>query len=265
MSFAEINGTNIYYEMHGNGGTLETLVMLNHGFGSTKMWRDIYPRLVEKGYRVILYDRRGYGQSEKTDFEEFYVSDRFRPENVRTLAGLMERLDIATFSIIAQCEGGVIGVDYAVKYPHQVKTMVISSTQCYNKLPMDKFNKMKFPKPYEDLNSKFREDIIYWQGRAYSETYYNLFSKYGGGGAYGNGLFDMRDLLQLVTCPTLVLYPDRSPIFDVEQGVEFYRNLPEGELAVIPDCGHNTYDDKPEDFIMFVLDFLKRHTLRDSP
>ncbi len=257
MPFAEINRTKIYFEVHGDG---ETIVLLNHGFGSSKMWSGIYPRLVEKGYRVVMYDRRGYGQSEKTDFEEFYISDRFRSENVRTLAELMEGLNIGTFNIIAQCEGGVIGVDYAVKYPHQVKTMVISSTQCYNKLPMDKFNKMNFPKPYGDLNPKFKEDIIYWQGKAYAETYYNLFSKYGGGGAYGRGLFDLRDQLSLVTCPTLVLYPDRSPIFDVEQGVESYRNLTKGELAVIPDCGHNTYKDKPKEYLMFVLDFLKRHT-----
>jgi len=256
MPFAQINGTEIYFEVHGVG---ETLVLLNHGFGSTKMWNNIYPCLVEKGFTVVMYDRRGYGQSEKTNFEEFYISDRYRPENVKTLAGLMRRLNIDTFSIIAQCEGGVIGVDYAVQYPHQVKTMVISSTQCYNKLPMDQFNKTKFPKSYEDLNLKFKEDIIYWQGEAYAEAYYNLFRKYGGGGAYGRGLFDLRDQLSLVTCPTLVLYPDRSPIFDVEQGVESYRHLPRGELAVIPDCGHNTYEDKPKEYLMFVLDFLSRH------
>jgi len=256
VPFAEINEIDIYYEVHGDG---EPLVFLNHGFGSTKMWSGICPCLVERGYKVVLYDRRGYGQSEKTDFEEFYISDRFRPENVRTLAALMEKLHINTFHIIAQCEGGVIGVDYAIKYPHQVKTMVTSSTQCYNEMPMEQFNRMKFPKPYGDLNPEFRKDIIYWQGEEYAETYYDLFSRYGGGGAYGRGLFDIRDLLGLVTCPTLVLYPDRSPIFDVEQGVEFYHRLPRGELAVIPDCGHNTYDEKPEEYLMFVTDFLKRH------
>jgi pimeloyl-ACP methyl ester carboxylesterase len=244
--------------VHGDG---ETIVFLNHGFGSTKMWKSIWPHFVKQGYQVILYDRRGYGQSEKTDFEEFYISDRYRPENVKTLAALMEMLNINTFSIIAQCEGGVIGVEYVVKYPDQVKTIVVSSTQCYSDITMHEFNKMKFPKPYGDLNPKFRENLIYWQGKEYAETYYKLFRKYGGGGAYGRGFFDLRNLLPLVTCPALVLYPDRSPIFDVMQGVEFYRSLSEGELAVIPDCGHNTYEDKPEEYLMFVLDFLRRHTL----
>jgi pimeloyl-ACP methyl ester carboxylesterase len=84
VSFVNIRGIKVYYEVHGDG---DTIVLLHHGFGSTKMWKDIYPSLVEKGYRVIMYDRRGYGQSERgTDFEEFYVSDRFCLESVEELA-----------------------------------------------------------------------------------------------------------------------------------------------------------------------------------
>ena len=255
MSFAEINGMKIYFEVHGEG---ETLVFLNHGFGSTKMWEDIYPCLVKNGYRIVLYDRRGYGQSDKSGFEELYRSDSFRIENVRTLDRLMKELQIEKFSIVAQCEGGVIGVDYAVEHPDKVKTMVVSSTQCYSEIPMDEFNRMKFPKPYADLNPKFKENLIKWQGSEYAETYYNLFSKYGGGGAYGRGLFNLKDKFSKVACPTLVLYPDRSNIFDVEQGLESYRCLPDGELAVIPDCGHNTYEDKPEEYLVFLLGFLRR-------
>jgi pimeloyl-ACP methyl ester carboxylesterase len=56
-----------------------------------------------------------------------------------------------------------------------------------------------------------------------------------------------------------VLYPDRSFLFGVEQGVTFYRLLPRGELAVLPKCGHNTYDQKPEDYVREILAFLDRH------
>ncbi|NQS88228.1 alpha/beta hydrolase, partial [Patescibacteria group bacterium] len=134
MPFENVNGMKIYYEIHGDG---DTILLLHHGFGCTKIWKNIYPILVEKGYRVITYDRRGYGQSERgADFEEFYVSDRFRPESVRELAMLREILNIDSFHIVGQCEGGVIGIDYAVKYPHQVKPVVVSSTQCYSKMSM---------------------------------------------------------------------------------------------------------------------------------
>lgn len=255
MPFEDVNGIKIYYEIHGDG---DTIVVLHHGFGCTKMWKDIYPSFVEKGYRVVMYDRRGYGQSERgADFEEFYVSDRFCPESVKELAMLREILDIDSFHIVGQCEGGVIGVKYAVKYPQEVKTIVVSSTQCYSTMSMPELNSLKFPKPFRDLDPDVRENFIDWHGADYVESFFDQFRKYGG--AYGTGFFDLRHLLPSVTCPTLVLYPDRSSIFDVEQAVAFYRHLPRGELAVLPSCGHNTYEQQPEEYVRCVLNFLKRH------
>ncbi|MBN1102383.1 MAG: alpha/beta hydrolase, partial [Deltaproteobacteria bacterium] len=67
-----------------------------------------------------------------------------------------------------------------------------------------------------------------------------------------------RPLLPFVQCPTLVLYPDRSFLFSVEQAVAFYRHLPQGELMVLPRCGHNTYEQEPEEYVRAVLKFLKR-------
>ncbi len=255
MPFADINGRNIYYETHGDG---DTIVFLHHGFGCTRMWKKIYPPFVEKGYRVVLYDRRGFGQSEKDpDFPEFYESDRYRSESVEELALLSDLLDIDSFHLVGQCEGGVIAIDYAVKRPQHVKSITISSTQCYSEITMVEFNAEKFPKPFCDLEPEIREKLIDWHGKDYVESFHKQFCNFGG--AYGKGFFDLRGLLPSVTCPALVLYPDRSILFDVEQGVAFYRHLPRGELAVLPHCGHNTYEEQPEHYIRLILNFLKRH------
>ncbi|MFH1349652.1 MAG: alpha/beta hydrolase [Pseudomonadota bacterium] len=257
MPFEQINGLKVYYEIHGDGGEKGTIVLLHHGFGCTQIWKVIYPRLVENGYRVIAYDRRGFGRSEGgEDFMAFYVSERYRPESVVELAALMEFLGIDSFHIVGQCEGGVVGVDYAVKYPDQVRTLVTSSTQCYSNAPMTEVNKDVFPKSFKDLDPELQGKLIDWHG-GFAESFYTQFREYGG--AYGKGFFDLRTELPEVICPALVLYPDRSSIFDVEQGVAFYRHLPRGELAVFPYCGHNTYEYRPEDYVRFVLDFLVRH------
>jgi len=229
MPFATINGLEIYYEIHGDG---DTIVLLHHGFGCTKMWKDIYPSLVREGYRIVMYDRRGYGQSERgPDFEEFYVSNKFCSDSVEELAALREVINIESFHIVGQCEGGVIGAEYAVKYPNQVNTFVLSSTLCYSKLSMPEFNKSMFPKPFCDLEPDLKETFIFWHGKN-AETFYNQFIVYGG--AYGTGFFDIRDLLPSVACPTLVLYPDRSSLFEVEQGVAFYRHLQRVNLQYFP-------------------------------
>jgi pimeloyl-ACP methyl ester carboxylesterase len=106
------------------------------------------------------------------------------------------------------------------------------------------------------LEPEVKEKLMYLQGEEYVESFYNQFRQHGG--AYGKGIFDLRNLLPSVTCPTLVLYPDRSILFDVEQAVEFYRCLPQGELAMLPRCGHNTYEEQPEEYIRLILNFFEK-------
>jgi pimeloyl-ACP methyl ester carboxylesterase len=255
VPFVDIKGLKIYYAMHGDG---DTIVLLHHGFGCTKMWEDIYPAFVAKGYRVVMYDRRGYGQSEKgPDFKEFYESDAFRPQSVEELALLMDAFTIDSFHLVGQCEGGVIAVDYAITHPRQVKTITVSSTQCYSTMTMAEFNALKMPNPFCDLEPEIRKKLVHWHGADNVESFYDQFRTYGG--AYGTGFFDLRDILPSVPCPTLVLYPERSFLFDVEQGVALYRHLPKGELAVFPHCGHNTYEERPDEYCRVIEDFLARH------
>ena len=91
MPFAAVGDDNLYFEDHGSG---ETVVLLHHGFSAARMWDAIFPGIVEAGYRVVMFDRRGHGKSEPgPDFEEFYVRDSFVDENVESMAGLMSLLE----------------------------------------------------------------------------------------------------------------------------------------------------------------------------
>ncbi len=254
MPYTVMDGFRIYFEDYGLG---EPVVLLHHGFGCTRMWEEIAPRLIEAGYRVILYDRRGYGRSDKgDDFQSFYVSRGFRAAGVRELAGLTGALGLEAFHLVGQCEGGVVAVDYALDYPEQVLSAAVSSTQCYSKTSMQEFNRENFPKKFDELEPHLRKKLEEWHGADHAERFFNQFRIEGG--SYGTGVFDLRPLLPSVTCPALVLYPDRSFLFEVEQGVAFYRHLPRGELAVIPKCGHNTYEQRPEEYCRAVLGFLER-------
>ncbi|MBN2032140.1 MAG: alpha/beta hydrolase [Deltaproteobacteria bacterium] len=253
MPYLTICNLKVYYEIQGKG---ETIILLHHGFGCTKMWKDVFPALVEAGYQVIMYDRRGYGKSEKGDgYGEFYVSDRFRVESAEALADLKAQLGIGPCHLLGQCEGGVVAVDYAAVHPHLVRSIVTSSTQCFSNVPMAELNAMKFSKTFAELSPELRDKFTDWHGKE-AGTSFNQFRLYGG--EYGKECFDLRDTLQTVACPALVIYPDRSFIFEVEQGVEFYRHLRFGELMVIPDCGHNTYEERPGEYVRAVLDFMKR-------
>lgn len=255
MPHAKINGFNLYYEVHGDG---EPVMLLHHGFGCTRIWKEIGLALVDAGYKIVMYDRRGYGRSEKGhDFPSFYVSDQFRSESVSDLALLKETLGIGSCHMIGQCEGGVVAVDYTVAYPEQVKSVMISSTQCYSKVTMVELNAEKFPKAFREMEPEMKEKLIEWHGAEYAEPFFDQFRLFGG--AYGKDFFDLRPQLQEVECPFFILYPDRSWIFDVEQGLGFYRSVPNGELAVLPRCGHNTYEHEPEEYVRQVLNFYTRN------
>ena len=259
MPFTQINGIEIFYEIQGFG---EPVFLLHHGFGCAKMWDKIVPQLVEQGYKTICYDRRGYGRSEPGDgFDEFYVSDEFREASMNELEAFRDWLGIDSFSAVGQCEGGVVGVDYAVAHPHRVKNLTISSTLCYSTTDMCTFNASKFTKTFAELDPELQNKLLVWHGEK-TERFFNQFRLFGG--AYGKSFFDLRNSLQQVNCPTLVLYPDRSFLFEVEQGVAFYRNLPQGQLAVLPRCGHNTYEEQPYEYAAHIVGFLTRQRLGED-
>jgi pimeloyl-ACP methyl ester carboxylesterase len=259
MPSEKMKDLQLYYEVYGEG---EVIVLLHHGFGSARIWRDIYPQFVAQGFKVVMYDRRGFGRSEGgDDFQDFYESDRYRPESVEELRALKEILGIGECHIVGQCEGGVIGVDYSAKYPGEVRTLVAASTQCYSEVPVTELNVARLVSKFACLEPRLQAKMVDWHGKD-AESRYDQFAKYGG--AYGSGFFDLRPVLSLVPCPTLVLYPDRSSIFDVEQSVAFYRHLARGELAVFPKCGHNTYEQRPEDYSRTILDFIRRNTGREE-
>jgi pimeloyl-ACP methyl ester carboxylesterase len=261
MPFEKVNGRLVYYEVHGEGEG-EMIMLLHHGFGCGKIWKGIYPQFIERGFRVAFYDRRGFGRSEAGDgFTEFYESDRYNTESVEELKALKEVLGIGRCHVVGQCEGGVIGAYYAAKYPDEVITLTMGSTQCYSEIPMTELNAQRLVNRFTLLEPALQAKMVDWHGKD-AQVRYDQFAFRGG--AYGCDFFDLRPVLPLVRCPALVLYPDRSAIFYVEQAVALYRGLPRGELAVFPRCGHNTYDQRPEDYGRTVLDFLMRCAGRDG-
>ncbi len=254
MPYLEVNSLPLYYEIHGSG---EDLVLLHHGFGSSKIWHDIMPALVETGFRVTMFDRRGYGGSEPgPEFDRYFTREDFASACVSEMEEVLEKLAIREFHLIGQCEGGVIACHFAAAHPGAVRSLVAASAQCYSTMPMREFNILKFPKPFREMDEDFRRKMVYWHGEDKAEYLFDLFRIIGG--AYGHGWFDLREQLAAVSCPALVIYPDRSGLFDVDQGVAFYKSLPDGELAVMPSCGHNTYDQRPEEYLRLIRDFYIR-------
>ncbi|MEX1246446.1 MAG: alpha/beta hydrolase [Thermoanaerobaculia bacterium] len=87
----------LYYEDHGAGKP----VILVHGWPlSGRSWEKQVPALLDAGYRVITYDRRGFGESSKPTFG--YDYDTFAAD----LHALVTRLDLRDAALVGFSMGG---------------------------------------------------------------------------------------------------------------------------------------------------------------
>ena len=87
----------LYYEDHGTGKP----VVLIHGWPlSGRSWEKQVPVLLEAGYRVITYDRRGFGDSSKPTFG--YDYDTFADD----LHSLMTELNLREATLVGFSMGG---------------------------------------------------------------------------------------------------------------------------------------------------------------
>jgi pimeloyl-ACP methyl ester carboxylesterase len=97
----------LYYEDHGSGKP----VVLIHGWPlSGRSWENQVPALISAGYRVITYDRRGFGWS----------SQSWNGYDYNTLAadleGLLQHLDLKGATLVGFSMGGGEVARYIAKY-----------------------------------------------------------------------------------------------------------------------------------------------------
>ncbi|WP_201512099.1 alpha/beta fold hydrolase [Psychrobacter alimentarius] len=114
----------LYYEVQGSGKP----VVLIHGWPlSGRAWEAQLPALVEAGYQVITYDRRGFGQSSKP--WEGYDYDTLAQD----LKALMETLDLNDATLVGFSMGGGEVARYLGKYGSEriSKTVLASAVPPY--------------------------------------------------------------------------------------------------------------------------------------
>ena len=112
----EING--LYWEEH--GAPEGPPVILSPGLGgSAAYWMPNLAALAER-HRVILYDHRGTGRSDRTLPAELDVDDM-----ADDVLALMDGIGLASASLVGHAAGGVIGLSLALRQPARLASLVV--------------------------------------------------------------------------------------------------------------------------------------------
>jgi 3-oxoadipate enol-lactonase len=119
MHYLEVNGTALRYELSGRGDS--TVVLLHEMGGSLESWDLVAPRLAVDR-RVLRYDARGAGMSEK-------VRGRLSLDIlIADLIGLLDALKVSgRVALVGTAVGGAVALAGAARFPDRVAAVVASS------------------------------------------------------------------------------------------------------------------------------------------
>jgi pimeloyl-ACP methyl ester carboxylesterase len=119
--FAEINGVRMHYIDEGQG----PLVILLHGFPYLwYMWRRQIGALAAAGFRVVVPDQRGFGQSDRPDSIEAYDIS----QSVGDMVGLMKSLGETSAVIVGHDLGAWVAQAAAMLRPDLFRGLVMLNT-----------------------------------------------------------------------------------------------------------------------------------------
>ncbi len=119
MNWVEVNGTSLRYELTGSGKS--TLVLVHEMGGTLESWDQVLPAL-NNTRRVLRYDTRGAGQSEK--IQSTVTFDNMADD----IAALLDVLGISgKVALAGTAVGAAIALHFAVRHSNRAGALVMSS------------------------------------------------------------------------------------------------------------------------------------------
>lgn len=110
--YINVNEGKLYYEKAGNG---DWVVLVHDGVVHREIWDEQFP-ILAKNYKVIRYDRRGYGKS---------PTPKKPYSNIDDLYQLFIELGVDKAIIFGMSAGGGMVLDFALKHPEKVAGLVL--------------------------------------------------------------------------------------------------------------------------------------------
>lgn len=263
----------LYYEDHGSGSP----IVLIHGWPlSGRSWENQVPALVEAGYRVVTYDRRGFGNSSQP--WNGYDYDTFAAD----LDALLAHLDLSDVTLVGFSMGGGEVVRYIGNYgsARVSKAVLAAAVPPYlyqsDDNPdggLDDATIQQFEDSVrgdriaflEEFTKNFftageQDDLVSEPNRIYNRQIAAFASPKGTLDCISAfGRTDFRDDLAKIDVPTLVIHGDSDGIVPFEvSGKRSHEMIADSTLELIGGAPHGFNVTHADQFNRALLDFIAK-------
>jgi pimeloyl-ACP methyl ester carboxylesterase len=256
--YADIPGARIWFR--DTGGSGEPVVLLHAATGSSRVWEYQTSAFTKAGYRVIAYDRRGWGRT---------VVDPAGPQPgtaADDLEALMKHLRIERFHLLGTAAGGIVALDYALSFPQQLRSLVVANSIGGIQDPdyLELGRRLR-PAQFTALPPDLRElGPSYRAGNPDGTRRWLELEKMSRPEGPALPAQTMRNKLTLMLLETL-----KVPTLFITGGADMYSPPPvtqmfasrvrNSQYLAVPDAGHSVYWEQPETFNRAVLSFIRKH------
>src|ERR687890_2212721 len=230
-NYAEVNGLNIYYEIHGSG---QPLVLLHGAYMTIDLMGEIVPALAESR-QVIAVELQGHGRTADIDRPLSYelMAD--------DIAALIEHLGFEEADVFGYSMGGGVALQIAIRHPEVVRKLVVASASYTSDGMYPELLEM-IPTITPEVFAGSPIEEAYLRTAPSPEDFPNLVAKLK--------QLDMEPFawppedVRGIAAPTLLIIGDSDAI-RLEHAVEMFRllgggvmgdlaGLPKSQLAVLP-------------------------------
>jgi pimeloyl-ACP methyl ester carboxylesterase len=255
---ADLPGVRLWF--NDSGGTGTPVVFVHAATGSSRVWEYQRPAFTQRGFRVITYDRRGYGRS---------VADPAGAQpgtGADDLNALMDYLKIDRFHLVGTAAGGFVAWDYALAFPQRLRSLVVANSiggvqdpeyqKTIQLLRTPEF--LAMPPDMRELGPAYRAS-----NPAGAERWRELertarpTSAQPPAQTFRNKVTFA--LLETIAVPTLLLTGDADMYSPPPIMRMFAARVKGSHAVVIPESGHSAYWEQPELFNRTVLEFIGKH------
>jgi pimeloyl-ACP methyl ester carboxylesterase len=263
----EVNGVNLFYSLTGNAGP--PMVLVHGSWGDHQGWDPIVPALAQR-FRVLAYDRRGHGQSERQS------GQGSAEEDAADLAALIEHLRIAPTHVAGYSFGGSIALRLAARRPDLIRSLAVQEPPLFDLLANDPKDAPAMRDvqtrigavatrlaagEIEEGTRQFMESVAFGPGA------WELFSPEDRQSCFDNAptfLDETRDpdaysidiaALAAFPRPALLTYGDQSPVWFPAVVAKLATVLPHREMQAFAGAGHVQHLSHPAEYAAMVSAF----------